>query len=277
MDVSLRVAAWATQYYNPDLVDKVIEGVSWVGTYSPLIELACHYLEIEIPEWGEAALHGAEDVAQLNDEVEEAERIRDGLTDPDRGVEIGGWQVEAEIAEIRELQEKQEIERADLARDIENSRNILTEQYIDSPDEMQQQLKRFEDTAIEMQEDLAAQQAAELQKLQEWQQLEQQQLEMQQLEQLLLEQQQLEQQLEQQQLEQQQLEQQLQQQLEQQQLEQQQLEQQLEQQLLEQQLEQQRLEQLRLEQELERLRLEQERLEQLRLEQLRLAQLSLEL
>jgi hypothetical protein len=265
MDILLRVAAWATPYYSE--YSKVIEGVTWLGTNSPYIKLACQLLDIEIPDWVDYGLDQAEDFEQQKDAAEHAENLGESLADPDRGVEIGGPQVEEEIAEIKNLQQEQKIERADLARDIENHRDLLTEQYADSPDEMQRQLERFDEAAIEAQKDLAAQQAMDLQKLQEQQQLEQQQLEQQQLER------QLEQQLEQLRLEQEQLEQ---QQLEQGQLEQQQLEQErLEQLRLEQQQLEQRLEQLRLEQErLEQLRLEQERLEQLRLEQMRLAALA---
>jgi hypothetical protein len=81
-------------------------------------------------------------------------------------VEIGGPQVEAEIAEITEMQERHEKERADQAAQVAEFEKNLAERYKESP-EKEERLDDFKEAAAEAAELQAKQQALELQQLQE--------------------------------------------------------------------------------------------------------------
>lgn len=169
----------ATTFFMPEFLQEVPDG--WAGgpEVGDLVETATE-IALDIPLGDDNAGNifkpdGIDDrVADEilgNSRVVEEPAVNESPTEPDGSVDIGGPQVEAEIDEIKKLQQEQEIERADLAGDIENYRDRLTEQYADSPDEMRQQLERFNEAAEEAQKDLAKQQAEALQKLQELQQL----------------------------------------------------------------------------------------------------------
>ncbi|WP_155769604.1 hypothetical protein [Mycobacterium asiaticum] len=276
---------------NPVVVEAVIKGVSWAKTLGPYLDLAEKLCEIEIPtelsdameQAGRADMTGGfedigpEDVAQEMAEIaaEALEQFELGESGDDPGkttdelenTEIGGRQVEAEIAAIIKLQAEHDLSQAELANDIEKYRNNIIEQYADSPDELQQQLDRFNETALAEQQDLADQQAAELQRLQDDQQLQRAEVQEQQREQEQTSQDETrEEEIRQEEMQ----EEQRQEQEQDQHLEE---ERQQEAQLQQEQLRDQMLqEQARQEQEQERLRLEEIRLQQIRLEELRRAQ-----
>jgi hypothetical protein len=87
---------------------------------------------------------------------------KDPLTEPDQSVEIGGPQVDAEIAEIKELQAKHELERTDQAAEMAERREQLAEKYADSQ-QQQEYLTQFDEAAKAAEQALVAQQAVEMQ------------------------------------------------------------------------------------------------------------------
>jgi hypothetical protein len=97
------------------------------------------------------------------------------LNEPDYSVDIGGPQVEKEIAEMAKLEKQQEQARAEQAEKVEKAREQMEQKYADSPDK-EQQLAQFDKAADDAAKALADRQAAERQQLQEQQQLEQQRL-----------------------------------------------------------------------------------------------------
>jgi hypothetical protein len=170
MDIENRVAAWGTAYARtcPDITNNAIKFASWAATLNPYIQLAFHLAEAhsDIPEdlnkgWEHVheGLEAAGEYAEQEEAAEYAETVKEGLTGPDRSVEIGGPTVDAQIAEIMKLQDRHEKQRADQAVQTAERRDQLVE--------------KFDGAAKAAQDALAAQQAAELEKLQE-QQLQQQ-------------------------------------------------------------------------------------------------------
>jgi hypothetical protein len=87
---------------------------------------------------------------------------KDPLTGPDQSVEIGGPQVDAEIAEIKELQAKHELERTDQTAEMAERREQLAEKYADSQ-QQQEYLTQFDEAAKAAEQALVAQQAVEMQ------------------------------------------------------------------------------------------------------------------
>jgi hypothetical protein len=106
------------------------------------------------------------DELPTEDRVVDETNPKDPLTGPDQSVEIGGPQVEAEIAEIKELQKTQELERSDQAAEMAERREQLAEKYADSP-EQHEYLKQFDGAAHAAEQALVAQQAVEMQQLQQ--------------------------------------------------------------------------------------------------------------
>jgi hypothetical protein len=178
MDIYDRVAAWAAVYAleNPNFISKTHQCISWAVTLNPFIQLAFQQVEtrIDVPEVGEVMrmvderLGDAGDYLEMKDLAEYAETVNEWLTGPDQSVEIGGPKVEAEIAEIRKLQDEQEKVRADQAAQVAEFRDQLAKKYEDSP-EQEKHLKEFDNAAKVADDTLVRQQAAELQKLQEQQ------------------------------------------------------------------------------------------------------------
>lgn len=288
MDSYHQVAAWFTAHCleHPVMVETTIKMVSWASTLKPYVDLACELTDVVFPEEFTDAVEQAaraeitgemeaftpdevlEEIAEIGaatlEQFELGEAAEDTSIDELQNPEIGGRQVEAEIAEIMKLQAEHDISQAELANDIEKYRQNIVEQYAGT-EEMQQQLDRFDQAAMEEQQQLADQQATEMQRLQDEQQLQQLQREQEQLEQGQLQQEQVQEEQRQEELrleeeakqeERQQEEQRHQEELHQEQLQQEQIRQ-----------EQIRQEQIRLEQ----IRLEQIRLEQIRLEEIRRA------
>jgi len=272
MDVYDRTAAWVTAHVlqHPAVIDTVISGVSWAHTVGKYVECAYELAEVHMPEGLESALkeivEPAGEYLEQKELADYAVELNESLNES-QSVDIGGPQVEAEIAELKKLQEEHEIAQAELTADIEKYREHLIEQYAESPDEMQQQLERFDEAAMETQRDLADQQAVELQMLQEEQQLRQQELHEQQLQQEELQQEALQQQEEVQQQEE--LRQEERQQEERRQEEQHQQEQSQQEQMQQEQIRQEQIRQEQIRQ--EQIRQEQIRQEQIRQEQIRRA------
>lgn len=179
MDAYDRVAAWATAYIleNPDFSSKTYQCISWAVTLQPFIQLAYQQVEarIDIPEnidhvinVVDHAVDYAGDYLEQKDLAEYAETVREWLEAPDQSVEIGGPEVDAEIAEIKKLQIEQEKVRADQAAQVAEFRDQLAEKYEGSP-EQEKHLEEFDKVAAAADEKLVREQAAELQKLQEQQ------------------------------------------------------------------------------------------------------------
>ena len=121
----------------------------------------------------EEMLEDIEDVVEPAIEIEEEKERADETTrtaerEQGTAVDIGGPKVEAEIAEIIELQDQQKKERDDLAAKLAESRDKLAEKYADSP-EQEKHLKEFDKAAEKADDTLARRQDAQLQKLQEQQ------------------------------------------------------------------------------------------------------------
>ncbi|OBI88287.1 hypothetical protein A9X01_15580 [Mycobacterium asiaticum] len=186
-------------------LEKVIKVISWHSTLEPYIDLACKLTGIAFPDGlaNEIEMAGRREITgELGDVTpsnvawqvadvaagsleqllaDEPTESVNGSLDELQGVEIGGRQVETEINAIMRLQAEHEISRADLENDIQKYRNNITEQYKDSPEVMQQQLARFNETAMDLQREQAEEHAAELRELQHEQELEQQKIHEQQL------------------------------------------------------------------------------------------------
>jgi hypothetical protein len=179
MDIYDRVAAWATPFVleNPNFVSMTYKCMSVAVTLNPFIQFAFGQVEtsIYIPEVVEHAMEiideglgAVDEYMELEEEAEYAENVREWLTGPDRSVEIGGPQVEADIAEIIKLQDEQRKARDDQAAKVAESRDQLAKKYEDSP-EQEKYLKEFDKASKGAEDTLARQQDAALEKLQEQQ------------------------------------------------------------------------------------------------------------
>jgi hypothetical protein len=117
-----------------------------------------------------------EDVKEQMTELLSPERMqaRPAAEQQEKSTEIGGKQVDADIAEIRRQQDEQELkdaqekERAGQTAQVAERREQLAKKYEGSPDQGQY-LKQFDEAAKLAADALARQQAAQLQKLQEQQ------------------------------------------------------------------------------------------------------------
>lgn len=117
-----------------------------------------------------------EDVKEQMTELLSPERAqaRPPAGQQEKSTELGGKQVDADIAEIRRQQDEQELkgaqekERAGQAAQVAERREQLAKKYEGSPDQ-EQYLKQFDEAAKLAADALARQQAAQLQKLQEQQ------------------------------------------------------------------------------------------------------------
>jgi hypothetical protein len=105
--------------------------------------------------------------ALQNDQAKE-QSVQGTERKQETSVEIGGAKVDAEIAEIRKLQDEQEKVRDDQAAYAGERRTQLAEKYAGSP-EQEKHLKEFDKAAKVADDTLVRQQDAELQKLQEQQ------------------------------------------------------------------------------------------------------------
>jgi hypothetical protein len=187
MDIYDYVSAQATVIFleHRDFFDKTYQCISWAATLSPLVEFIFEQADkyIEIPqvfpegtgEFIDQAMDGVEEYSDLKEEAEYAETVHEWLTGPDQSVDIGGPQVEKEIAEMKKLEEEHKRIQTEQADQTEKLKDQLAEKYEGSPDQ-EKYLEQFEIAAEAAAEALARQQAAELQKLQERQVQEQQQL-----------------------------------------------------------------------------------------------------
>lgn len=117
-----------------------------------------------------------EDVKEQMTELLSPERMQDRTPaeQQEKSTEIGGKQVDADIAQIRrdqdeqELKDQQEKDRAGQDAQVAERREQLAKKYEDSPDQ-EKYLKQFDEAAKLAADALARQQAAQLQKLQEQQ------------------------------------------------------------------------------------------------------------
>lgn len=199
MDIYDRVSAWATAAVlvmeKQDFID-VIDSVSQANTilkfadfvvkqFDPSFNLGDfnHSLEIFEQAWEVPKAYSEQDGL-----AQEAVRVDELVNAPDRSVEIGGAGVEAEIAEIKKVQDEHEVAQQELSKRFEHEQReqstldeSIQKDYFDHhPDQSDgqrlQDEQKFEGAKQQGMEDLREKQQVQMDKLLEEQQKELQQL-----------------------------------------------------------------------------------------------------